>query len=212
LQQLSEIAKLKIPKNHRVGRDFRSRKEGFRIQINTQLLPASAKGLHGLGPALYMEDCMRGAGMRNRHFLSPFVLCVAALLSLAGCTWSGNSSSEDERAREQRTRDEVAKATERAKPALEEAGRKIGKAASEAADQAQAAAEGVREGWDRGGHHLVNVNTATEDELVELPGINRREARRITDGRPYEDKHQLVAKGVMSESAYGKIRDRITSK
>ena len=48
---------------------------------------------------------------------------------LAGCDFSGNSTA-DQRAREERTRDEVAKATERAKPALEEAGRKIGKAAS----------------------------------------------------------------------------------
>src|SRR6202162_6000603 len=114
---------------------------------------------------------------------------------LGGC--DGNSA--DQRAREERTRDEVAKATERAKPALEEAGRKIEKAANEAADQAQAAAEGVREGWDRGGHHLVNVNAATEEELVELPGISHREARRIVDGRPYADRHDLVVKGVGAE-------------
>src|ERR1700719_2769137 len=136
---------------------------------------------------------------------------LARWFLLAGCDFSGNSSA-DQRAREERTRDEVAKATERAKPALEEAGRKIGKAASEAADQAQAAAEGVREGWDRGGHHLVNVNAATEEELVELPGISHREARRIVDGRPYADRHDLVVKGVVSEAAYAKIKERITSK
>ena len=136
---------------------------------------------------------------------------LAGWFLLAGCDFNGNSTA-DQRAREERTRDEVAKATERAKPALEEAGRKIGKAASEAADQAQAAAEGVREGWERGGHHLVNINAAPEDELVELPGISHREARRIVDGRPYADRHDLVAKGVISEATYAKIRDRITSK
>lgn len=131
-------------------------------------------------------------------------------LASGGCTW--NRDSDDERSREERTRDEVAKATERAKPALEDAGRKIGKAAAEAADQAEAAAEGVREGWSRGKSHLVNVNAAPESELVELPGIGHRDARRIVDGRPYADKHELVAKGVLSESEYARIRDRITSK
>lgn len=147
--------------------------------------------------------------MKNPGVFGVLVLCFTAVLM--GCTWSGTSDS-DKRAREEKTRDEVAKATERAKPALEEAGRKIEKAATEAADQAQAAAEGVREGWSRGGHHLVNVNSATESELVELPGISRRDARRIVEGRPYEDKHGLVAKGVVTESMYEKIQDRITSK
>ncbi len=139
------------------------------------------------------------------------IIPLAGWFFLAGCDYHGNSTA-DQRAREERTRDEVAKATERAKPALEEAGRKIEKAANEAADQAQAAAEGVREGWDRGGHHLVNINAAPEDELVELPGIGHREARRIVDRRPYADRHELVVKGVISEATYAKIRDRITSK
>src|ERR1700675_3892783 len=146
----------------------------------------------------------------RKHQIIIFALVL--LLGLAGgCDYNGNSTA-DQKAREDRTRDEVAKATERAKPALEEAGRKIGKAASETADEAQAAAEGVREGWDRGGHHLVNINAATEDELAGLPGISHREARRIVDGRPYADRHDLVVKGAVSEETYAKIRDRITSK
>jgi len=151
--------------------------------------------------------------MRKRQIADLPTFCALVLLFglVAGCDYNGNSTA-DQRAREERTRDEVAKATERAKPALEEAGRKIGKAASEAADQAQAAAEGVREGWDRGGHRLLNVNVATEDELAELPGIGHREARRIVDGRPYANRHDLVVKGAISEEIYSKIKDRITSK
>src|ERR1700719_5097823 len=136
---------------------------------------------------------------------------LARWFLLAGCDFNGNSTA-DQRAREERTRDEVAKATERAKPALEEAGRKIERAANEAADQAQAAAEGVRDGWDRGGHRVVNVNAASEDELTGLPGISHREARRIVEGRPYADRHELVVKGAISEETYAKIKDRITSK
>jgi DNA uptake protein ComE-like DNA-binding protein len=155
----------------------------------------------------------RGDRMPRRQIAELPTFCVLVLLFgfIAGCDYNGNST-DDQKAREERTRDEVAKATERAKPALEEAGRKIGKAASEAADEAQAAAEGVREGWDRGGHHLVNVNAATEDELAELPGMSHREARRIVDGRPYAERHDLVVKGAISEATYAKIKDRITSK
>ena len=58
----------------------------------------------------------------------------------------------------------------------------------------------------------MNINAATEGELVELPGISHREARRIVDGRPYADRHDLVVKGAISEEAYAKIRDRVTSK
>lgn len=129
---------------------------------------------------------------------------------LSGCNFNG-SSDADKRAREEKTREEIARATERAKPALEDAGRKIGKAAAEAADEAQAAAEGVREGWERG-HHPVNVNTASEGELTGLPGITVRDARRIVDGRPYADKHDLVVKGAITEERYQKIRERISSK
>ena len=135
---------------------------------------------------------------------------VVCNVALTGCTWS--RSADDERTREEKTREEVAKATERAKPALENAGKKIGEAAKEAANQAEAAAEGVREGWKRGAKHMVNVNSATENELVGLPGINHRDARRIIEERPYRENHDLVAKGVIPESEYERIRERITSR
>ena len=54
------------------------------------------------------------------------IIPLAGWFFLAGCDYHGNSTA-DQRAREERTRDEVAKATERAKPALEEAGRKMRK-------------------------------------------------------------------------------------
>lgn len=126
----------------------------------------------------------------------------------AGCS----SSYEDQRARDERTRDAVAKATQRAKPAIEEAGRKIGEAAHEAAHDVRAAAEGAREGWKNGPHALVDVNHATENEFASLPGISRGSAHRIIVGRPYASKNDLLAKGVVSESNYEKIRDRITAK
>ena len=139
---------------------------------------------------------------------------LAAGLILGGCSVNRDpATSEDaKREREDKTRDDVARATERAKPVIQDAGRTIGRAAAAAADQAQAAAEGVKEGWRRGGHRAVNINSATESELMELPGVSRRDARKIVITRPYNDKRDLVEKGVLTDEAYDKIRDRIVTK
>jgi DNA uptake protein ComE-like DNA-binding protein len=123
-----------------------------------------------------------------------------------------NTNDPDQRARDEKTRDEVAKATERAKPAIEDAGKKLGEAAHDAADQARAAAEGVREGWNNGQHPLVDLNSASESQLLDLPGINRPAARKIIEGRPYRDKHDLIDKAIRSGATYQKIRDQVTAK
>ena len=123
-----------------------------------------------------------------------------------------SSSPEDQRARDERTRDSVAKATERAKPAIEEAGRKLDEAAREAAHDVRAAAEGAREGWKKGSHALVDINHASETELATLPGISRLQARKIIARRPYANKNELLSRGVITGSDYDQIRDRITAK
>jgi DNA uptake protein ComE-like DNA-binding protein len=139
----------------------------------------------------------------------PFLLASALVIAgSAGC----NSNDPDQRARDERTRDEVAKATERAKPELQEAGRKLGEAAHDAADQARAAAQGVQEGWNNLQHPLVDLNSASETELLDLPGINRPAARRIIAGRPYRDKHDLLDKNILSGPGYQRIRDQVTAK
>lgn len=136
------------------------------------------------------------------------MLGVVLALLATGCT----TNPEDQRAREEKTRDAVAKATERAKPAIEQAGREIREAAHEAAHDAKAAAEGARQGWKNGPHALVDVNHASETDLASLPGISRADARKIIAGRPYHQKDDLLARGVVSKSGYEKIRDRVTAR
>jgi DNA uptake protein ComE-like DNA-binding protein len=133
---------------------------------------------------------------------------------IAGCGFfqSDNRTEEQKRESEQRTRDEVAKATERTKPELQKAGRELKEAAKTAAEQAHAAAQGVKEGWERSGKHSVDLNSASESELMDLPGITRREARKIIASRPYDSPHELVDKGVLSQDHYSQIRDRIDVK
>ena len=151
--------------------------------------------------------------LRSRSFVY-LAFSVMAALSMAGCGFfqSDNRTEEQKRDSEQRTRDEVAKATERAKPELQKAGKELKEAAKTAAEQAHAAAQGVKEGWERSGKRSVDLNSASESELMDMPGITRRDARRIIAGRPYDSPHELVDKGVLSAERYSAIRDRIDVK
>ena len=146
--------------------------------------------------------------VRRRLAILTFCCLTALLFGSAGCSFSG----EDQRERDARTRDEVAKATERAKPQIEEAGRKLGRAAEIAVEEAHAAAQGVREGWKNGQHPQVDLNSASERELLDLPAITKLDARKIIAGRPYRDKRELLSRNILSETTYQRVRDLTTAK
>jgi DNA uptake protein ComE-like DNA-binding protein len=152
--------------------------------------------------------------LKRKASISSSALVLFAALGAAGCGFfqSDAKTDEERRAADERTRDAVAKATERAKPELERAGHELKEAAKTAAEQAHAAAQGVKEGWERGGHRLVDVNSASQSELESVPGLTRAAAQRIIDERPFRSTHELVEKGILRESTYTRIRDRITAK
>ena len=135
-------------------------------------------------------------------------LLAAAIFTTTGC----DTSPEAQRQRDAKTREEVAKATARAKSVIEEAGRKLDQAANVAAHDLKATAEGAHEGWKNGPHSLVNINSASQSDLESLPGISARDARHIIDNRPYATKHDLLAKNAISQADYERIRDRVTAK
>ena len=140
----------------------------------------------------------------SRTFVAFGLLLAAAFIF--GVCMGCNANDPD------KTREEVAKATANAKPALEDAGRKIGEAAHDAADEARAAAQGVRDGWNESHHGPVDINSAPESVLDDLPGIDKRTAHRIVGARPYHEKHELVDKGIVSSDEFARIRDNITTK
>ena len=121
-------------------------------------------------------------------------IALTASMTLAGC--SGDSAQ-----REREIREQASKAAAEAKPKIEEAGRAV-----------KAAVDGAKEGWENGTQKKVDLNAATLDELTELPGIGKREGRRIIDGRPYRDKHDLVTKKILSVAAYDKLKDEVVAK
>ena len=59
---------------------------------------------------------------------------------------------------------------------------------------------------------LVDLNSASKQELLTLPGIGEALAQKIIEGRPYQMKTQLKSRKIIPEATYGNIADKVIAK
>ena len=118
------------------------------------------------------------------RILPPRFLPLLALASLLGGTTACNNSSSPDQIR-QRT----AEATETMRR------------------DTKAMVEGVKEGMRS--DKAVDINQASREQLLGLPGITERQADRIIAERPFANADDLVKRRIVPQSEYDKIRDRV---
>lgn len=113
-----------------------------------------------------------------------FILSLTAvLMAITACTSNGGDNPDEIRRR-------TAEATETVRR------------------DAKAMAEGVKEGMGRD-NKAININKASREELLTLPGLSEHEADHIIAARPFDNADDLVRRHVIPDSEYNKIRDRV---
>jgi competence protein ComEA len=59
---------------------------------------------------------------------------------------------------------------------------------------------------------LVDINSASAQELDKLPGIGQARSQAIIANRPYKGKDELVQRKIVPQTVYDQIKDKIVAR
>jgi competence protein ComEA len=58
----------------------------------------------------------------------------------------------------------------------------------------------------------VDINSASKEDLMKLPGITDELAQKIIDARPFKSKTELTKKQILTKAEYTKVRSHVIAK
>jgi DNA uptake protein ComE-like DNA-binding protein len=156
----------------------------------------------------------RGQGAMRKAWVFGVTVRVVAMLGLcAALAWVASCNANGKPESDQQIQQQAQQATENAKRAADKAAAEARVAAANAEREANDVAAGVKAGIHNGkGGSGVDLNSATRADLETLPGVTVATARRIEANRPYGTPHDLVRKGVVSESEYDRIAGDVVTR
>lgn len=96
-----------------------------------------------------------------------------------------------------------------AKDSMKHAGEKMKDKVSGKASAVSGKTQSTTDASKAGITGKLDLNSASESELAQLPDIGEARAKAIVKGRPYTGKDDLKTKKIIPASVYDKIKDRV---
>jgi len=141
------------------------------------------------------------------------LLAVASLAAAEGTTTTTTTTTKKHHATG--AVNTAAHGVSKAAVATDDAAKDVAKGAGDAAEDAGKAiakAPGKAKNALVSAMPKMDINSASKEELMKLPGVGDATADKIVAGRPYKTKRELLSKKIVGPATYSKIRMRVIAK